>query len=251
MTFEDSIPARSAPELNPPTSQQEAIHGPSPDSLKAAASDPALSEDLTLALLKRNDLLPEVVEQLSKNSVVMKSRKVKRAVVGHPKTPRYVAVAIVRQLFTFDLMQVALLPTLAGDLKVAAEEALIKRLEAISSGEKLSLARRASGRVAGVLMLDPDPRIIRAALENPRMTEALIVRALTRLGVSPALVLAVCNHSKWSLRREIRIALLRNEKTPMGFALEFARTLPLAVLKEVLESSRLPSNVKSCLLKGS
>ena len=181
----------------------------------------------------------------------MKSRKVKRAMVAHPKTPRYVAVAIVRQLFTFDLMQIALMPVLAGDLKVAAEEALIKRLEAISSGEKLSLARRASARVAGVLVLDPDPRIIRAALENPRMTEASIVRALTRSGVSSALVLAVCNHSKWSLRREIRIALLRNEKTPMGFALEFARTLPAAVLKEVLESSRLPQKVKNCLLKGS
>jgi len=180
----------------------------------------------------------------------MNSRKVKRAVVAHPKTPRYIAVSMVRQLFTFDLMQVALLPTLAGDLKVAAEEALIKRLEAISSGEKLSLARRASGRVAGVLLGDPDPRIIRAALENPRMTEGLIVRALTRLGASSALVLAVCNHSKWALRREIQIALLRNEKTPMGYALEFARTLPAAVLKEILESSRLPSSVKSCLLKG-
>jgi len=251
MTSEDSISAPAAPEPCPAPVRQESIQGASPDVLKAAASDPALNEDLALGLLKRNDLSPEVVEQLSKNSGLMKSRKVKRAMVAHPKTPRYVAVAIVRQLFTFDLMQIALMPVLAGDLKVAAEEALIKRLEAISSGEKLSLARRASARVAGVLVLDPDPRIIRAALENPRMTEASIVRALTRSGVSSALVLAVCNHSKWSLRREIRIALLRNEKTPMGFALEFARTLPAAVLKEVLESSRLPQKVKNCLLKGS
>jgi hypothetical protein len=229
----------------------------SPDSREAidrtprgAASDSIFNEDLALAFLRSNDLPPEAIEQLSKNGSAMKSRKVKKAVIAHPKTPRYVAVAIVRQLFTFDLMQVALLPTLAGDLKVAAEEALIRRLETISSGEKLSLARRASGRVAGVLLLDPDLRIIRAALENPRMTEALIVRALTRPGVAPALVLAVCNHAKWSLRREIRIALLRNEKTPMGYALEFARTIPAAVLKEILESSRLPSSVKSCLLKG-
>ncbi len=250
MPSEDSIPAPATPEPHPSPAQQESIQDTSPDLLKAIA-DQALNEDLALALLKRNDLPPEVIEQLSKNSAVMKSRKVKRAVVTHPKTPRYVAVSIVRQLFTFDLMQIALMPVLAGDLKVAAEEALIKRLEAISSGEKLSLARRASGRVAGVLLLDPDPRIIRAALENPRMTEALIVRALTRLGASSALVLAVCNHSKWSLRREVRIALLRNEKTPMGYALEFARTLPVAVLKEILESSRWPQSVKSSLLKGS
>jgi hypothetical protein len=250
MLSEDSTPVPPAPEPSPQTSQPEAPHGKLLDVLKAEASAPTLNEDLALALLKRDDLPPEAIEQLSKNSGVMKSRKVKRAVVAHPKTPRYIAVSIIRQLFTFDLMQVALLPTLAGDLKIAAEEALIKRLEAISSGEKLSLARRASGRVAGVLLLDPDPRIIRAALENPRMTEAWIVRALTRLGVSSALVLAVCNHSKWSLRREIRIALLRSEKTPMGHALELARTIPATVLKEILENSRLPQNLKNCLLKG-
>ena len=180
----------------------------------------------------------------------MKSRKVKRAVIAHPRTPRYIAISLIRQLFTFDLMQVALLPALAGDLKIATEESLIKRLETISSGEKLSLARRASGRVAGVLLLESDPRIIRAALENPRMTEALLVRGLTRLRASSALVLAVCNHSKWSLRREIRIALLRNEKTPMGHAMEFARTLPLPILKEVLENSCLPQSTKGALLKS-
>jgi hypothetical protein len=234
VAFEDSTSIPAAPELHSPE----------------AASDPPLNEDLALSLLKQSDLTAERIEQLSKNSSVMKSRKVKRAVVTHPRTPRYVAVSIIRQFFTFDLMQIALLPVLAGDLKVAAEEALIRRLEAISSGEKLSLARRASGRVAGVLLLDPDSRIIRAALENPRMTEALIVRALTRLAVSSSLVLAVCSHPKRSVRREIRIALLRNEKTPLGYALEFARALPAPVLKEVLESSRLPQNVKKQLHKG-
>jgi len=228
-----------------------------PENLQRTAADssePAdfsdLNEDQALALLKRSDLAPEALEHLSKNTGVMKSRKVKRAVIAHPKTPRYIAVSILRQLFTFDLMQVALLTTLAGDLRIAAEESLIKRIETISSGEKLSLARRASGRVTGVLLLEPDPRIIRAALENPRMTEALLVRALTRLRASTALVLAVCNHSKWSLRRDIRVAVLRNEKTPLGHAMEFARTLPAPILKEVLENSRLPQSTKHALLKG-
>jgi len=234
MAAEDSTSVPAAPELRPPN----------------ATSEPVLNEDLALSLLKRTDLPVELIEKLSKNSAIMKSRKVKRAVVAHPRSPRHVSVSILRQLFTFDLMQIALLPTLAGDLRVAAEESLIRRLEAITPGEKLSLARRASGRVAGMLLLDPDPRIVRAALENPRMTEVLLSRALTRTGVSPALVLAVCSHAKWSLRREIRVALLRNEKTPLGYALEFARTFPVRVLKEILEGSRLPQDVKGQLLRG-
>jgi hypothetical protein len=229
-------------------SLEEAIHSASAEVLRAAAADPALNEDLALALLKRSDLPPEVLERISKNAVV-KSRKAKLAVVAHPKTPRYVSVTLLRQLFTFDLMKVALTPVIPGDIKAAAEEALVKRLESLSLGERISLARRASGRVAGALLLDPETRVIRAALENPRLTEALVIRALMSAGSSAGLVRMACEHAKWSLRREIRVALLRNEKTLPRFAEQFAKALPVARLKEILQSSRLPEAVKSRLLK--
>jgi hypothetical protein len=227
----------------------EAIHSHSLDVLKAAASDPALSEDLTLSLLQRNDLAAEIFEQLSKNATVIKSRKTKLAIVGHPKAPRYVSMALLRQLFTFDLMRVALTPVVPGDVKLAAEEVLIRRMEAISSGEKLPLARQASGRIAAALLSDSEPRVIAAALENPRLTDTLVIRAITGSKSSPELVDALCLHPKWSIRREIRVALLRNEYTPLVRALQFSQSLPVALLKEILRNSRLPVGVKTCLLK--
>src|SRR6266849_4709905 len=233
----------------PATPLQEAIHSASADVLAAAASDPRLTEDFALALLKRSDLPAEVLDRLSKNSGAMQSRKVKLAVVEHPKTPRHVSIPMVRHLFTFDLMQVALTPVVPADIKMVAEEALINRLETISSGEKLSLGHRASGRVAGVLLLDSEPRVIRAALENSRLTEASIIKALMRRDSRAAFVEAVCHHARWSPRREIRIALLRNEKTPLARALEFARSLLAGLVGEILHSSRLPANTKSHLLK--
>lgn len=208
---------------------------------------PALNEDSALALLQQADVSPDLIEKISKSTVTSKSRKVKLALVRHPKSPRYVSLGVLRKLFTFDLMQVALTPEVVGDLKMAAEEALINRLETISAGEKLSLARRASGRVAGELLGDTEPRIIRAALENPRLTEALVTKAVLRQEASPALVLAVCAHAKWSLRREIRIALLRNQHTPPEHAVEFAKSLPNDVVNEILEDSGLPENVKASL----
>lgn len=208
------------------TSLEEAIHSDSPDVLKLTAGDPALSEDLALAFLKRSDLPAEVLEQISKNAAVANSRKAKLALVGHPKAPRNVSLSILRKLFIFDLMKVALTPLVPGDIKAAAEEALIKRLESLSLGERISLARRASGRVVGALLLDPETRVIQAALENPRLTEALIIKALMRASSSATLVQAVCEHPKWSLRHEIRVALLRNDKTPVHFVEKFAQKLP-------------------------
>lgn len=207
------------------------------------------TEDAALALLKRQDLAPDVLEQISKNSTLLKSRKVKLALVAHSKTPRHISVPLLRHLFTFDLTLVSLTPIVAADIRVAAEETLVARLETVSSGERLSLARRGSGRIAGELLRDVEPRVIKAALENGRLTEALVIKALMRAGAPAAFVQAVCRHPKWSLRREVRLALLRNENTPLAPALEFARSLPAAIVRDALQSTRLPASIKSCLIK--
>jgi hypothetical protein len=248
MSFDDSTAARMTPAASE-ISLPEAIRSASPESLITAASDPALTEDLALVLLKRGDLPAQALDQLSKKGGVMKSRKVNLAVVEHPRTPRHISIPMVRHLFTFDLMQVALAPAVPADIKMVAEESLINRLEKISQGERLSLAHRASGRVAAALLLDPEPRVIHAALENSRLTESAIIKALMRHATPVAFVVAVCHHPKWSPRREVRIALLRNEKTPLTRALEFARSLPAAMVREILHGSRLPAGTKASLLK--
>lgn len=231
----------------PPLESQ--IHSVSRDDLLRAAADPALTEDLALALLKRADLPPEVLEQLSKNGEALKLRKVKVALVCHPHTPRHISVPLARQFYTFDLLKVTLALSVAADVKVAADEVLIARLKTITLGERLSLAHRASGRVAGALLLDGETRVMQTALENPRLTEAFVIQAVLRPQGGAALIQAVAKHCKWSYRREIRMALLRTEHLSLARALEFSRSLAPSLLREVLHSSRLPARVKDQLLR--
>jgi len=223
------------------------IHSHSADDLNRAASNAALSEELALALLERRDLPPETLEALSKNVAALKSRRVLAGVVGHIKTPRHVSLPIIRHLYTFELMQLALSPTALADIRKAAEETLVSRLEKITLGERSTLARRASGRVAAALLLDSEPRVIEAAVTNPFLTEVLVVKALLSEKATAALVELVCQDGKWSLRREVRIALLRNPLTPAGQAAELAHTLPSGVLHELLLESRLPESVRQRL----
>src|SRR2546430_6729074 len=172
-----------------------------PADLLRTAADPALAEDFALALLKRSDLPVEVMEQLAKNTNALKSRKVKIALASHPKTPRHVSVPLARQFYTFDLMKVALSPTVPADVKVAVDDVLISRLKTVTTGERLTLARRASGRVAAALLLEVEimdgktiagktvacgTRVMRAALENPRLTEALVINSVLRPGARAA-----------------------------------------------------------------
>jgi len=249
MPNDSSISSEVAPEIIG-VRVEDAIHSSSLDVLIAAVSDKSVNEDLALTLLNRTDLPGEVLERLSKNGPAMKSRKVKLALVEHPKTPRHVSVPIVRHLYTFDLMHVALAPAVPADVKAIADETLCNRMETITSGERLTLAHRASGRIAAELLSDSEPRVVHAALENPRLTEAQVVNAVMLVSALPSSIQAICHHTKWSLRQEVRIALLRSPHTPLARALEFAQSLPSALVKNILHDSRLPANIKEHLLKS-
>lgn len=216
------------------------IHSHSADELKRAAAHEALSEELALALLERRDLPPQALEALSKNGAALKSRRVLAALVAHPKTPRHVSLPVIRHLYTFELMQLALSPAGLADIKKEAEETLVSRLEKITLGERITLARRASGRVAAALLLDGEARVVEAAVSNPFLTEVLVVKAVMAQKATAALVELIAKDSKWSLRREVRIALVRNPLTPAEQAAQFAHSLPSGVLHEMLQETRLP-----------
>jgi hypothetical protein len=242
MDSEKSTGSETSPQHSSSTLDQSA----QPDLLTQSSADP-LTEDLTLALLQSRDLLPEALEHISKNAIVTKSRKVRFALASHPRTPRHLSLRLVREFYTIDLMRFALLPAVAADIKHAADHLLVARLASVTLGERISLARRASSTVAAALVLDKEARVWQTALENPRLSEAAVVKTLLRQNSNAAFVETVCHHSKWSPRPEIRMALLRNEKTPLARALEFAAALPPAQLRDILHNSRLPQRVKTCL----
>jgi len=226
---------------------EELIHSHDTAVLRTVAASARLSEELALSLLSRDELPVQVLEDVAKNRAVTKNRNVMLAVVSHRRTPRHVSLPFVKQLFTFEMMQIALTPGIAADLKIQLEESLIQRLGSISAGERLTLAKLGSTRVAAALLSDSDDRVRDAALQNPHLTEEWIVKALMRDETPAALVLAICHHRKWSLRRDVQIALLRNEHTPLARAIAISDQLPVQVIRDVLHQSKLEFKIKSYL----
>ena len=252
----DALSSRSdarAPTVQPaesPEALERLIHDSSPEVLAAVASDPRLTEDLALALLKRRDLPREALEQLHKHKSVAGLRKVRLAMVTHPHTPRHVSVPAIRHLYAVELMQVALLPFVPADVKRAAEDLLLTRFAGVSSGERFTLAKRGPGRVAAALLLDKEERVLSAALANPQMTEAWIVKALkTALGTE-LLAPAVCRHGKWQHRSEVKLALLANPHTPFARIVQYASELPRRSVQDALRQGKLAPNVKEYLRKA-
>src|ERR1700721_2297241 len=139
---------------------------------------PSFTADLALAALKDRSLSSEIIEQISRDRAVMKSRKVRLAMAAHPRPPRRTALRLIRELYTFDLMQFSLLIVVAADLKRVADELLVGRITSITLGERISLARRSSAMVAAALLLDKETRVWQTALENSRLGQSAVVNAL-------------------------------------------------------------------------
>jgi hypothetical protein len=233
--------------LRPAAKVEELVGSSFVEDLVVAAGHGMLNEDLALLLLQRRDLSPQVLEALVRNHAVMKHRKVLVQVVEHPRTPRHIALPMLRRLFVFELMRVGLEPAVPADLKLLVEDLLIDKLETLSLGECINLARRASPGVAGALLLHEQRAVIEAALQNPRMTEASIAKSLAKPEVPAVLLSMLIEHPKWSLRRELQIAILRRAEATEAVVLQTAAKLPKPAILDVLSQVRLPEGREELL----
>jgi hypothetical protein len=230
-------------------SLERLIHSHDQSELRAAAANPRLTEELALGLLKRRDLPAPVLQDLARNSELLKTRSVLVALICHPRTPRFVSLPASRSLHTFELLSVALHPAVPTDLKISVEQSIMDRLENMSLGERISMAKRGSTRIAERLLRDLEKTVIELALVNPFLTEACVVRTLMNGDeIDVRFVELVARHPKWSLRTEVRAALLRNPKTPMTVALQIVHLIPADVARDALFNSNLPNSVKAYLM---
>jgi hypothetical protein len=212
--------------------------------LLGALDNPALDETQLCILLERKNLPAEILEEVARRKPLLKPYRVKRSLAFHPRTPRLVTLRLLKDLYLMDLVQLTLSPAVPTELKLNAEDQLIARLPQLPLGQKITLARRGPARLSGALLAEGHAQIVAIVLDNPYLTEAQILKALSREKIPPAVVLAVAHHRKWSLVYNIRLALVRNPALPLSTVLSYLPELTISDLRElaspgiVLESLR-------------
>jgi hypothetical protein len=167
----------------------------------------------------------------------------------NPKTPRQTALTLLRQLNLDDLLEVTLTSPIAADIRRVAEDAVINRIPALSLGERVSMARRATGRVAGVLLLDREIRVVETALTNGRLTEELVVKALSMETIGVDAVDRIAGHARWSPAYGVKLALLRQPLTSLGRVLGLAPLVKRNDLVEIAGDPRMPAGRRLYLIR--
>lgn len=223
------------------------LHDPSPEVLRSLLDNPALSETSLCLLLERKDLPGDLLEEIALRKHFLKSYAVKRALALHPHTPRLISMRLLRDLYLMDLVQLTLSPGVPVELKRNAEEQLVSRLPQLPLGQKITLARRGPGRVAGALLAEGHPQTLTVVLDNSRLTEAHVLKALSREKISPRVVQAVAQHVKWSRTYNVRLALVRNPSASLSTVLAFLPELTVSDLRELVAPGIVPENLRKYL----
>jgi len=215
--------------------------------LRALIENPSFDETHICLLLERKDLSGTLLDEIAKRKSWRTNYRVRRALAGHPHTPRLVAMRLLRDLHLMDLIRISLLPASPVELRRLAEERVLAQLPQLPLGQKIMLARRGSARVAGGLIAQGPEQVARIALDNSFLTESQLLRTLAKEGLPAQTVDAIAKHEKWSKLMNVRVALLRHPHSPVERVLSFVPDLFQRDIEDLLKLSRLPDGVRSHL----
>jgi len=181
----------------------------------------------------------ETLDRLGSVRTLTSSYEVRKALATHPRTPRTLALRLVPTLYWRDLARLAADASVHPIVRRAGEKRILERLPALAVGERVGLARSASPGLVSALRLDPSPRVLGALLENPRLTEGMLVPLAANERAAPACLSRLARDRRWGARRAIRVALCRNPSTPVADAVRLVPSLARAEIRALLADPRV------------
>jgi hypothetical protein len=195
-------------------------------------------------LLRNRQATPRLLLKIGRNPGWTRSYEIKKLLVRHPRLPLVLARGLLPHLFWKELAELSSDPRVHPAVRRQAEQLLAIRLEELSLGERVSLARRASRGLIGPLIETGEGPVLRGLLGNNRLVEMEAVRMASCPCKSPDLFRYLAGHPKWSVRRSVRLALLRNPRTPVPVALRLVGELPRRDLRELVRDVKVPKIVR-------
>lgn len=212
---------------------------PSPEVLRAVLKNRNLTEEHLLALLRRRDLPEDLLKAVYQLESTRESHRLQVALASNPGTPGTVVLALLPRLYLFELLDICLLAGPSPDQKVAAERAILQRLPTTELGSKLTLARRAPPSLVAELLKDGDPHLVEVCLGSPRLREVAVVQFLGGSRATAESISMIARNERWKSRPNVRLAILKNPRTPQIWFTLFLPQLPTAEIANLLLSRRL------------
>ena len=135
----------------------------------------------------------------------------------------------------------------AGRLAVVSvkpeSSTLYAQLLTMGVTEKVKLALRGNKEARMLLARDGSKTIRRYVLQNPRVTEEEIVAFARDRQTDEEMLRAIMNRREWMKAYQVRLALVRNPRTPLANAIRIMGTLLQRDVERIAKSRDVPQAV--------
>jgi len=120
---------------------------------------------------------------------------------------------------------------------------LVNRIENMTANEKIKLALTGDGEARRILLRNPNRLVPMAVLQNPRITESEVISIANSRHTSDEMLRYIVNNRDWYKLYALRLALVKNPKTPFAMSIRMVGTLASHDLKLLAKSKSIPQAV--------
>jgi len=209
-----------------------------------ALSNRNLTIDMAHFIAKSKNTTAEILGALASDVRFNRSYKMILALVRNARTPLRISNSLLKHIKVFDLADLTRSHFVHSVTRQKVELMLMERIPSMPAGVKSALSRRASARIIIRIMERSDRRVIDTCLASARITEDLLVAVLQKRTTKPLLVRAIAEHGKWSLRYNVRYALIRNFHSPIGILKDMIPEMRSVDLREMYADPDVPDSIK-------
>ena len=236
----------SQPESSPITCSSEELYSFVSSSnrtwLLLSLSNRSLTEDHVLSLLRNPHITHEILQSVHER--FSKSYRIQFGIVNCPKAPYPLAMRLVQSLFWNDLVKISENYRLFPPLRRAAENYLREKISGLTVGEKKTLARAAPRSLIGQLRLETEPSVFECLLQNPRFIEEDLLQVIHNELTPVGILEKIAADRQWTNRYPVRLALARNNDTPLRIRLSQLSKLKVQDLEILISEANTPDLIK-------
>lgn len=113
----------------------------------------------------------------------------------------------------------------------------------MSIAEKIKLATRGNKEARGILLRDSNKLVAVAAIRSPRITDGEVFMCAANRAVNDDVLRVIYNNREWTKQYRVKLALVKNPKTPMALTFRYLSTLRESDVKDLARDRNIPSGV--------
>jgi hypothetical protein len=131
-----------------------------------------------------------------------------------------------------------------AQLSEERREGLYQKVKNMTVAEKVKLATFGNKEVRSILIRDANRVVQVAVIKNPRITDQEIEMIASSKTVDDEVLRLISENKEWLKNYNIKIALVKNPKTPLRTSLKFITHLREKDLKDLMNDKNIPNPLK-------